>query len=177
MKDLRFLFFCLILFGFSSCGIFKKKSSSKGPVIQSPRDSELLIKYSKIIGQSVTNKHLYRVIDGWMGVPYKFAGKSKDGIDCSHFTCQILRSGFQFPSDYYFPSSRLAEQGEKQNLDHAKEGDLVFFSMNQTSKVSHVGVFLANRKFVHASTSKGVIISSLDEEYYKKRFHSIRRMK
>ncbi len=177
MKDLRFLFFCLILIGFTSCGILKKKPATKEPVVQTPSDSEILNKYSKIIGQPVFNKHLYQAIEGWMGVPYKFAGNSKEGIDCSHFACQILRSVFQFPSDFYFSSSKLVEQGEKRNIDQVKEGDLIFFSVNQTSKVSHVGVFLANKKFVHASTTKGVMISSLDEEYYKKRFHSIRRVK
>jgi cell wall-associated NlpC family hydrolase len=71
----------------------------------------------------------------------------------------------------------LTDQGKKIDKAAAREGDLVLFSINQSSKVSHVGVYLANEKFVHASTSKGVMINSLNEDYYKKRFAFILRLK
>lgn len=174
----RFILFLTLLL-ISSCGIFRKKTkTSLSPVtISTPRTSEILIKYKEKIGQPISNETLYQFIDQWYSVPYKFGGKSKSGIDCSNFTCLLLREVYGFASSFYFPSSKLAEQGKKVNHGDYREGDLVFFSINQSSKISHVGVYLANNKFVHASTSKGVIISSLNEEYYKKRFAFVARLK
>lgn len=165
--------------GLTSCGIFKKKSknTTSPPKKEVSSRKAILDVYSKKIGAEIYNEKLYTIIDQWIGVPYKFGGKNKGGIDCSNFSCTLLREAFSYPSNYYFPSSKLAEQGDKISLDNAQEGDLVFFSMNSGSKISHVGVYLANRKFVHASTSKGVIISSLDEDYYKKRFVFAKRIK
>lgn len=172
----RILLSVCILLILSGCGIFKKKSSSSPPRSDPPKTTSLSEKYSKIIGQRVTNEALYREIDQWIGTPYTYGGKTKSGIDCSNFVCQILKQVYQKPAGFYLPSAKLAEQGQKINSSQAEEGDLVFFSINSNSKVSHVGVYLANNKFVHASTSRGVMISSLQEEYYKKRFLYLRRV-
>lgn len=175
---LLFLFLCVCL---NSCGIFKKKSSTTAT--KSKKEStaksstKVLEKYSQILGESVDNERLYQYVDGWLGVPYKYGGKTKSGIDCSNFTCGLLREVYQYPPNFYLPSSKLAEQGKKINLSDAKEGDLVFFIISKGSKVSHVGIYLANKKFVHASTSKGVIISSLNEDYYKARYAFVTRAK
>ena len=179
MKLQKFCFLLVLILSISSCSIFKKKS---GPVTSKPKSEKpsknaILQKYSQKIGVEVDNVTLYSFIDSWIGVPYKYGGKSKSGIDCSNFTCELLRGAFDFPSTYYFPSSKLAEQGQKVNSQSVREGDLVFFAINQSSKISHVGVYLANNKFVHASTSKGVMISSLDEDYYRKRLAYFRRLK
>lgn len=177
MKIAYYLFIIFFVLGVSSCGIFKKKSTPKnGSKKEVSKKTSILEKYSEKVGEEVKNEKLYTTIDEWMGVPYRYGGKSKSGIDCSNFTCHVLREVFSYPSNFYFPSSKLAEQGEIINLKQAREGDLVFFSINSNSKISHVGIFLANKKFVHASTSKGVIINSLDEEYYKKRFAFIKRI-
>ncbi len=179
MKSARYVIFVLGFALISSCGIFNKKTSSSASKKSKPDitiHSSILEKYSKIIGVAVTNESLYNFVDQWIGVPYKYGGKTKSGVDCSNFTCELLKTTFSFPSNFYFPSSKLAEQGKKIDLNAAKEGDMVFFSINQSSKISHVGVYLANNKFIHASTSKGVIINSLNEEYYKKRFVFIRRL-
>lgn len=163
----------------SSCSTSKKKSSraSSKPKSGKLSNKAILEKYSAKMGGRVDNVVLYSFIDQWVGVPYKFGGKSRSGIDCSNFTCEILRTVFSFPSNFYFPSSNLAEQGTKIESQDAKEGDLVCFAINQGSKISHVGIYLMNKKFVHASTSKGVIISSLDEDYYKQRFAFVKRLK
>lgn len=180
MRFSQYLFLFSILILVSSCGIFQKKSkttTSKKPKTDNTSKNTTLEKYSQKIGTEVTNLALYSTIDQWMGVPYKYGGKSKSGIDCSNFTCEILRTTFAYPSGYYYPSSKLAEQGREVNLSNAVEGDIVCFAINQNSKISHVGIYLANKKFVHASTSKGVVISSLDEDYYKKRLAYIKRLK
>jgi lipoprotein Spr len=166
------------LLNITSCSIFKKKSKTSSPPKEAPTSSKktILEKYSKIIGVDVYDESLYSFIDAWKGTPYKFGGKTKAGVDCSNFSCVLLREVYNFPKNYYFPSSKLAERGKKVQKNEAKEGDLVFFSINQNSKISHVGIYLTNNKFVHASTSKGVIINSLEENYYKKRYAFIVRL-
>ena len=122
----------------------------------------------------ITNIALYKFIDNWYGAPYKSAGKSKAGVDCSGFVsilcAQVFNKTVGGPSTAIFKScNAIAEK----NL---QEGDLVFFKIN-SDKISHVGVYLKNRRFVHASTHKGVMINSLDETYYSKYFFKAGRIK
>lgn len=176
-RIIYFFSICFLLY-MNSCSIFKKKSKpATTRESSSTNKKSLLDKYSKIIGQSVYDEALYEFIEEWRGVPYKFGGKTKSGVDCSNFSCTLLREVYRFPQTFYFPSAKLAEQGKKIQKSEAQEGDLVFFSINQNSKISHVGIYLANNKFVHASTSQGVIINSLEEEYYKKRFSFVARIR
>ena len=172
-------FFCLcFLILTASCGIFQKKSKiPPSKETTSSTKKKLLEKYGKIIGVEVLDQVLYSFIDEWYGTPYKFGGKTKSGVDCSNFSCELLRTVYNFPKSYYFSSSKLAQQGKKIQINDAKEGDLVFFSINQNSKISHVGIYLSNNKFVHASTTKGVLINSLEEDYYKRRFSFISRIR
>lgn len=81
----------------------------------------------------------------------------------------MLRVLEYISADFYTPSNKLAEKAKKIDFDKLEEGDLVFFSIAQNGKISHVGIYLSKDKFVHASTSKGVIISSLEDKYYKPR--------
>jgi len=179
MARISYFLLCIAIFHLSSCSIFKKRtkevSTQKEKIVTEKKG--LLDKYSRIIGNLVEDEVLYGFIDEWLGVPYKFGGKTKAGIDCSNFSCELLRKVYSFPKGFYFPSSKIAEQGSKINISKAKEGDVLCFSINQNSKISHIGVYLANGKFVHSSTSSGVIISSLDEDYYKKRFSFAIRLK
>jgi lipoprotein Spr len=179
MNRLVYFSFFIVLLGLSSCSIFKKKSNPSTTVKTKNKAGKraLLEKYTKLIGEDVSDEKLYGFIDEWTGTPYKFGGKTKAGVDCSNFSCQLLREVYEFPPNFYFPTSKLTDQGKKIDKAAAREGDLVLFSINQSSKVSHVGVYLANEKFVHASTSKGVMINSLNEDYYKKRFAFILRLK
>ena len=122
----------------------------------------------------IKNEKLYKFIDEWYAVPYKYAGKDKHGIDCSGFTgvlCSAIYNKKVSPS-----SKSIYEEVKKINTSELKEGDLVFFIINGKN-VSHVGVYLQHNKFVHASTKRGVIISDLDEPYYKKYFYSAGRIK
>lgn len=104
----------------------------------------------------------------WIGVPYRFAGMSRQGADCSGFVWSVYRHVYQLN----LPRSTedMARAGRKIRKRRLSEGDLVFFRINKGRKVSHVGVYLGNNKFIHASTSRGVIVSDLDEPYYSQRF-------
>lgn len=113
---------------------------------------------------------LYKEAVAWLKTPYRYGGKSRKGIDCSGFTGTIYENVFGIKLNR---SSRdIAAQDVKElKRDELKPGDLVFFGTSRKKKgVSHVGIFLGNDHFVHASTHKGVIISSLDEPYYKRTF-------
>lgn len=124
--------------------------------------------------KELKNNKLFLFINDWYGVPYKYGGCQKTGVDCSCFTNLL------YEKVYNKKTARSADQiynaCEKILPDELREGDLIFFKIN-SSMVSHVGVYIRNKLFVHSSTSKGVIINSMDEAYYKKYFHSGGRFK
>lgn len=111
------------------------------------------------------NHKLYVEAANWIGVPYRAGGDSKRGTDCSGLAYQLYKKV------YHTHISRNTEDLKKESHKVAKrnlrEGDLVFFTSNRSRrKVAHVGIYLKNGKFVHASTSNGVIVSNLNERYY-----------
>jgi lipoprotein Spr len=115
--------------------------------------------------ESLKNLSLLGFIDNWFGTRYHLGGTTKRGIDCSALTGALLLAvyGFNMPRT----AREQYDATEHIDKDDLKEGDLVFF--NTHGGVSHVGVYLDNDYFVHASTH-GVKISSLDDHYYSKRF-------
>lgn len=138
--------------------------------------SALQVKYAVLLNtpaEEVKNPKMFEFIDDWYGTPYRLGGTTKKGVDCSAF------SQFLFTSVYGLSIPRTAR--EQYNLTNRisrtelKEGDLIFF--NTRGGVSHVGVYLQNNKFVHASTSGGVMISDIFDEYWVKRFVGVGRLK
>ena len=126
--------------------------------------------FSQVMGVAVdatSNLKLYKFIYEWIGTPYRFAGNTKKGIDCSAFAKTIY--------DKVFNTNILRNSGDIFGMtvplskDELKEGDLVFFRGNGR-KISHVGVYLGDNRFAHASSSRGVVISNLNEPYYARIF-------
>jgi cell wall-associated NlpC family hydrolase len=117
--------------------------------------------------KSIKNEKLYRFIDDWMGSPNVPGGMEKKGVDCSGFTLLLEREIF----DRQLPRTarQMAESVKRKFEEELQEGDLVFFDFNG-QKFSHVGVYLQNNRFVHVSTSKGVIVSNLKDSWYYKYF-------
>jgi len=136
--------------------------------------SNLQLKYALLLDvevEQVINLNLFKVLDEWMGIRYRLGGSTKDGIDCSALM-QIL-----FSSLYAISLPRTAREqydySRKISRTELKEGDLVFF--NTIGGVSHVGMYLQNNKFIHASTG-GVTISDLYDEYWMKKFIGVGRV-
>jgi lipoprotein Spr len=114
-----------------------------------------------------------KIIDSYMGSPYKRGGETKGGMDCSGLVVVVYRqySGFRLPHDTQ-KLFKLVKHIDKGNLVY---GDLVFFS-DGWFRVSHVGIYIGQGKFVHSIEDFGVIVSSLNEDYYKKRYLGARRV-
>lgn len=128
--------------------------------------------YSQECGFTVPeeiNTTLYDTIVNWLGTPYRFAGNSGHGIDCSGFVT-VLYDRVYGKNLGARNSAEIYNLLEKIDKDDLKEGDLVFFRIGRRRSVSHIGLYLGNDKFVHSSTSRGVIISDLNEPYYKRYF-------
>ena len=132
--------------------------------------SSLQFKYAQILSQDVEqlpDSLLLQQIDPWLGVRYRSGGNSVAGIDCSAFTATILSSyrGIQLPRTSR-EQYRFCEQVNKSDL---QVGDLLFFRTRGRS-ISHVGIYLGNDKFVHASSSNGVMVSDRKESYFSARY-------
>jgi murein DD-endopeptidase / murein LD-carboxypeptidase len=121
----------------------------------------------------IINLSLFHFIDEWMGTPYHLGGNTKDGIDCSGFTKILEQSVFNLSLPR--TSGEQYREAHKVPVPELQEGDLVFFGTKKKG-ISHVGVYLTNNKFVHASTSYGVMISDLGESYWSRRFRGGGRM-
>lgn len=113
-------------------------------------------------------------ISAYLDARYKYGGNDANAIDCSGFVKAI------FQEVYHIELPRKAAEiyrlGSKVGKGSLTTGDLVFFSTAGWRSINHVGIYLSNNKFVHSSTSQGVTISSLDEEYWKRRFRGGRRL-
>ncbi|MEL7291061.1 MAG: NlpC/P60 family protein [Pseudomonadota bacterium] len=118
-------------------------------------------------------KHsLMKVYAQWEGAPYRLGGTSLNGVDCSAF----VQATYQQALGYQLPRTTKdqVKVGKEISYQQANVGDLVFFKTSP--KVRHVGVYLGNKQFMHASTSKGVIISRLDNPYWASKYWHVRRV-
>ncbi|MDD1792158.1 NlpC/P60 family protein [Enterovibrio makurazakiensis] len=116
------------------------------------------------------NLALIQYFEEWQGTPYRWGGASKRGIDCSAFTQQAYQAVFQ----HSLPRTTRQQvtKGSKTSLKSASFGDLIFFKTG--SQRYHVGIYIGDRQFMHASSSKGVMISTLDNPYWSARIWQIR---
>ena len=132
---------------------------------------QLISKYAEMISiepEDVRNFQLYKFINDWYGVKYKWGGTDNSGIDCSAFSQKLYGNIYgtnirRTARQQHRASEKIKDYGE------ANEGDLVFFRIHHI-RISHVGVYLANGYFVHASRSRGVMISSLNDHYWSSRY-------
>ena len=127
-------------------------------------------KYAELLNvkpSEIQNLALYNFIDKWLGVKYLYGGTTKDGVDCSGFANILYQEVYQ--KTLQRSSKDIAKELKTIPKTNLSEGDILVFDIDG-KKNSHVGIYLMNNKFVHSSTSKGVIISSLKLPYYQKSF-------
>jgi cell wall-associated NlpC family hydrolase len=131
----------------------------------------LQFKYAQLLDmevESITNRTLFTAIEKWWRTRYRYGGATEKGIDCSAYAGTLAHQVFglvlaRTARDQYANCIKL----EKEEL---QQGDLVFF--NTRGGISHVGMYLGNGYFTHASTSIGVTISNLSETYWNRKFVS-----
>ncbi len=123
------------------------------------------------------NKKLYNEIRTWLGTPYSSGGHTKQvGADCSGFVMELYLTVYDMKLErrgglqYYNNCTPI----DKEDL---REGDLVFFNNGEGGKITHVGIYLKDNKFAHASSSRGVVISDLTTKYYVRHFFAAGRVK
>ena len=126
--------------------------------------------FSQIMGvamSATSNLKLYQFIYDWIGTPYRFGGESKNGIDCSAFTKAAYEKVFNVVIGRN--SRNIFTMVNPIMKDDLQQGDLVFFKI-KSSTISHIGIYIGDNKFAHAS-NKGVAISNLNEPYYQRYFY------
>lgn len=147
---LYFLLFFIILL--ASCSVSKKTVSTTKPALAAEAMT------------SLKSKDLYLFITDWAGVKYRLGGLDKNGIDCSGFALLLQKDiyGQTLPRR----SKDQAAFVKQKNLNELNEGDLIFFSFGK-QEVDHVGVYLNHNFFVHASTTRGVVVDQLSLPAYQ----------
>ncbi|WDF63901.1 C40 family peptidase [Flavobacterium sp. KACC 22763] len=157
----RILLFLLLAIAFTSC----KSTSSVVTKNESKKENKVLA--NNLVEKATDN----------IGVRYKAGGTTKNGFDCSGLVYSTFESeSINLPRSSY----EQAKIGKVVPLNDAKKGDLIFFKTNKSRQINHVGLITEVNsdevKFVHSSTSKGVIISSTKEPYYKNSFEQVNRV-
>ncbi|MGE3800587.1 MAG: C40 family peptidase [Candidatus Kapaibacterium sp.] len=139
---------------------------------RSTQDAELLQDANAEAELSTSRRKVLIAAEEWLGTPYVYGGTSKGGTDCSGFVLNVFKK-----VDVELPrtSQEQSNQGVKIALENILPGDLLFFNTSGNG-VSHVGISIGAKRFVHASTSRGVIVSSLEEKYYSEHFLFAKRI-
>jgi lipoprotein Spr len=121
------------------------------------------------------NPELYFEVYRWVGTHYRYGGNSTKGIDCSHFVGKMYSKiyGIDLAPDAgsIFRQCKVVKGG----LKAAREGDLLFFKIKK-GQISHVGIYLQNDMFAHASSHVGVTVTTLNKQYYKHTFYKVGRI-
>ena len=131
------------------------------------------VKFTKKIDDLLAEAQTY------LGTPYRYGGMTRNGIDCSAFVLSVFGAvtGMNLPR----VAASQAQEGKKIEKDQLQKGDLVFFSHQGRGRISHVGIVEevspeGDVKFIHAATSKGVMISSLNDSYWGPKYRFAKRV-
>ncbi|SHL37186.1 lipoprotein Spr [Chishuiella changwenlii] len=121
---------------------------------------------------------LLKEAETYIGTPYRYGGTTRSGIDCSAFVRNVFES---FDKSLPRVSADQAKEGVTISREEAREGDLVFFATRGRGRVSHVGIIHGRNEdgeleFIHSSTSKGVMVSSLNDKYWGPKFLYLKRV-
>lgn len=193
-----FIYSAILSFLFISCGgsrpsVYHYPGSSPQPVYAGTKseskqsstseESFIINAQPEVPEISPTNNINYQkleIIDvakSFQGTRYRAGGTTRAGMDCSGLICTAFQTqDIQLPRT----SGDMASEGIRISLKQVEPGDLIFFKTNNKRNINHVGLVVESERgdirFIHSSTSQGVIISSLDETYWKKAFAEARRI-
>lgn len=162
--------------------VSNKSDDNKGQkVLASIANTNEVIKRSAIenaIKHSNTIDNILSEAESYLGTPYRFGGTSRSGIDCSAFVLSVFgaAAGMNLPR----VAAEQSQEGDSVERTQLKKGDLVFFS-HGGRRISHVGIVEdvtpeGEVKFIHAATSKGVMVSSLNDNYWGPKFKFAKRI-
>lgn len=176
MRKLLIVFFLLF-----TGAVHSQDTLRPGPVLTLVNpDSASVREFNAYFGQyglhpdSANSRELYELVYKWKGTKYKYAGHTQNGVDCSGFANIVYSQCY----DTTLPGgcTNIYTMVDTIPKDSLREGDLVFFKIRK-GQISHVGVYLGNSCFAHASVHSGVTVSSLNEAYYKKYYFTGGRLK
>jgi len=176
-SKLRTLFFALCLLAYAGCTpavrYTARGAGNSAPSVSKP-SYRVAANWDYRKSYTIPQSSMASAASKYLGIRYRWGGMSRKGTDCSGLVCMIYHDVCR---------ARLPHSSKKQRAlgrlvtpSQAKCGDLVFFGTGHFGRVNHVGIYLGNGKFIHASTKLGVIYSDLDDAYYKKRFVEMRRI-
>lgn len=161
MKHILYWGILLISLAFASC------SSSRQLAVQKTKTEQL----SRALGFTVNKRDplpLFQEVSLWLGAPYRYGGKTHAGTDCSGFVQSVYKKVYDKTLQRTV-ATIYSKDCQRIGKRRVKPGDLVFFSFTKKKRrLDHMGIYLKNGYFAHASTSRGVIVSHLSENYYKK---------
>lgn len=166
-KGITLLCCFIVLISLTRCSASKRPAST--PVKPSVQNTlPVFVGYSS----EQVKSEILKEFRGWEGTPHKMGGNSKDGIDCSGFAHHIFKAVFHL--NVPRSTELFLKAGIKISKDDLRPGDIVIFRPHSYPR--HVGVYVGDNHFIHASTSKGVMLSDLDNPYWKKHYRMSRRI-
>jgi len=165
----------LLLLSQTSCRAIK---TGRVPAAEPHQDAGFYREYSRILGYSLSGTEdpgLLREVSTWLGTPHRMGGISRQGADCSGFVGEVFRAvyGIQLPRT----STAMALFTREIPQSQLREGDLVFFITRKGAKINHVGIYLSNGRFIHVSSTRGVIVSQLSEPFFVRTFYKAGRVR
>jgi cell wall-associated NlpC family hydrolase len=151
--------------------------SEKALVLTNAKNSLKNSEIAKAIKHNKTIDNILSEASTYLGTPYRYGGTTRNGIDCSAFVLSVFgaAAGLSLPR----VAASQAQEGERIEKENLQKGDLIFFSHGR--RISHVGIVESvsedgEIKFIHAATSKGVMISSLNDSYWGPKFRFAKRV-
>ena len=174
---LRRLFAILSIFLLTNCIVKKKTTYSKSKTVtveadtKTESESEKSVSKRKVRKNETANKVVKSAM-AFSGTRYKYGGTTKKGMDCSGLVhVSFIENGIEFPR----VSHQMANEGKKVSIGQVQKGDLLFFKTTKKGKrINHVGLVVSvdekDIRFIHSTTSRGVIVSSLREGYWNSAF-------
>ena len=165
MKICRFFIVFLGVVFLTACSQSPRYSSSVG-------QKKIPVSSGYLTGSSGIHQQLIKQFKRWEGAPYRYGGTTLSGVDCSAFVQNTYH--VKFKKKIPRTTRTQIKVGKKVKKSQLKVGDIVFFKTGRNSL--HNGIYMGNSTFMHASSSKGVTISNLNNRYWRKRYVTSRRI-